>query len=48
LAVIFTTLFVYDVQGQDVTQDDLKKLQQDMLLWQEILGDIGEMQGMIS
>jgi Fungal specific transcription factor domain len=47
LAVIFTILFVYDVREPEVTADDLKKLQDDMTLWQDILGAVGEMQGIL-
>ena len=48
LAVIFTILFVYDVRGKEVTEEELKKLQTDMHMWQVILAEIGELQGMIA
>ena len=45
LACIFTTLFIYDQRQDDITQDELQKLEKDMAVWLHIFKDVGRMLG---
>ena len=45
LASIFTTLFIYDQRQDDITQEELQKLQAEMLVWIDIFKDAGRMLG---
>jgi Fungal specific transcription factor domain len=46
LASIFTTLFIEDRRQDEITQDELSKLEADMNLWLSIFRDIGQILGM--
>lgn len=47
LAAIFTTLFIHEQRHEEISPDELLKLEADMNLWMVILQDIGQLLGRI-
>ena len=45
VAAIFTTLFVHTERQHQITSTDLQRLQHDMVVWLDVLGEVGKMLG---